>query len=106
PAGAEAPGPDTERQECAEQSDVELVEMQKLFTEKKNIDLNERAEKPEVGDPNHCKPERSIPSQLVQPGENLMHRVESERFVRAGRGNARDADARERAEHGDGRHQD
>jgi hypothetical protein len=62
----------------------------------KYIDLNECAEKPEEGDPDHCKPEGSILSQPVQPSQNLMHRVESHGVYSRRTGEPRDADGRTR----------
>ena len=41
---------------CAQQSDAEFIELQDLLAEEKDVDLDQRAEKPEVGDADDGQP--------------------------------------------------
>ena len=60
-----------------------LSKLQKFFAEKENVDLNERAEKPKIGNAHYGKPEQSVLAQPAQPIEYFVHGIEPQRFVRA-----------------------
>ncbi len=84
---------------------MKFIELEQLFAERENVDIDQGAEKPEIGNTKHGQPKRPVGAQAAQAVENLAERVETKQLGRAGRRNARNPETGVITGDGDGDHQ-
>ncbi len=105
PAGGEAADADTHRHEREKQAIVKFIELEQLLAEEKHVDLHQHGEKPKKGNADHGKPKRAVAAQPAETVGNLAEGIQLEELGGTGWRNARDAQARQRAQHRDHQHQ-
>jgi hypothetical protein len=105
PAGGETAEADADGEKGGEQADVKLIEMEQLLAEGEDVDVHQRAKKPEIGNADDGQPKRAVGAQAAQAVENLAERIEAEQLDRAGGGNARNPKTGVIPGDGDGDHQ-